>query len=167
MNGLLGYIKANKLVNEYIVRQDMEIRPSAQKIKIDKNLNGNIIKNGEKISISIKQYFKTNNNQIYINTDVKEEENEIWAIISQNEFEDMIKSYKERTQTIDKIVELLLEKNIKGIYIDFNNIKDYNTFKRFVIEMTPKLREVGIKTCLKLNNKIKKADFINIVDYII
>ena len=39
--------------------------------------------------------------------------------------------------------------------------------KRFVIEMTPKLREVGISTGIVLNNNIKKEDNKNIEDFII
>ena len=36
-----------------------------------------------------------------------------------------------------------------------------------MIELTPKLREIGITTCLVLNNDMEEKDYINIVDYIV
>lgn len=146
----------------------MEVRKEAKKIKLDKNLSANIEKYDKKVKIKIEDYFKKENDKIYINSEIENlEEQELWAKISEKDFEEDISKNIKRTETINKIVKLLLEQNIKGVYIDFEMIKNYFDFERFVIEMVPKLREVGITTSLKLNKDIKKSDFINIVDYII
>lgn len=146
----------------------MEVRQDAQKIKLDKNLSAKIEKYGENIKVIVKEYFKKEKNQIYVNSEIGNlEGQEIWAKISEKEFGENISTNIKRTEIINKIVNLLLEKDIKGIYIDFEEIKNYTNFKRFVIEMVPKLREVGITTSIKLNKNIKKAEFVNIVDYII
>ena len=54
------------------------------------------------------------------------------------------------------------DSNIKGISINFSNIENEEDFRRFVIELSPKLREVGITTCVVLNKNIQENDYINI-----
>ena len=39
--------------------------------------------------------------------------------------------------------------------------------KRFLIELSPKLREIGISTCLVINDNLEEKDYISIVDYIV
>lgn len=148
----------------------MENRGEAQKIQLNKNSFTTIYKNDIKKEIVIKDGFKLmNDNQIYsqflLNTSSENIEN--WANISNEVFERFISNYKTRTEAINKIVELIIENKLSGVNIDFKDIKDYDEFKRFVIELTPRLREMGVSTSLKLNDKVKKDDFKNIVDYII
>lgn len=148
----------------------MENRGEAQKIQLNKNSSTTIYKNDMEKEIVIKDGFKLmNDNQIYsqflLNTSSENIEN--WANISNEVFERFISNYKTRTEAINKIVELIIENKLNGVNIDFKDIKDYDSFKRFVIELTPRLREMGVATSLKLNNKTEKDDFKNIVDYII
>ncbi len=148
----------------------MENRGEAQKIQLNKNSSTTIYKNDIEKEIVIKDGFKLmNDNQIYsqflLNTSSENIEN--WANISNEVFERFISNYKTRTEAINKIVELIIENKLSGVNIDFKDIKDYDEFKRFVIELTPRLREMGVSTSLKLNDKVKKDDFKNIVDYII
>lgn len=148
----------------------MENRGEAQKIQLNKNSSITIYKNDIEKEIVIKDGFKLmNDNQIYsqflLNTSSENIEN--WANISNEVFERFISNYKTRTEAINKIVELIIENKLSGVNIDFKDIKDYDEFKRFVIELTPRLREMGVSTSLKLNDKVKKDDFKNIVDYII
>ena len=144
-NGTVGYIKANKLDDEYIIRQDMEQKQKAKKIKID---------------LSENQFNYTDENG----------EVKLWQTINlksmSNDIEEMLKDYKTRTQTIDVVMNLLGGNDIKGININFDGIEDKEVCKRFAIELSPKLREIGITTCVTLTKDMKTKEYENIVDYI-
>lgn len=144
-NGTVGYVKANKLDDEYIIRQDMEQKQKAKKIKIDLSQN---------------QFNYTDENG----------EVKLWQTINlksmSNDIEEMLKDYKTRTQTIDVVMNLLGGNDIKGININFDGIEDKEVCKRFAIELSPKLREIGITTCITLTKDMKTKEYENIVDYI-
>ena len=144
-NGTVGYVKANKLDDEYIIRQDMEQKQKAKKIKI---------------YLSENQFNYTDENG----------EVKLWQTINlksmSNDIEEMLKDYKTRTQTIDVVMNLLGGNDIKGININFDGIEDKEVCKRFAIELSPKLREIGITTCVTLTKDMKTKEYENIVDYI-
>ena len=144
-NGTVGYVKANKLDDEYIIRQDMEQKQKSKKIKIDLSQN---------------QFNYTDENG----------EVKLWQTINlksmSNDIEEMLKDYKTRTQTIDVVMNLLGGNDIKGININFDGIEDKEVCKRFAIELSPKLREIGITTCVALTKDMKTKEYENIVDYI-
>ena len=144
-NGIVGYVKANKLDDEYIIRQDMEQKQKAKKIKID---------------LSENQFNYTDENG----------EVKLWQTINlksmSNDIEEMLKDYKTRTQTIDVVMNLLGGNDIKGININFDGIEDKEVCKRFAIELSPKLREIGITTCVTLTKDMKTKEYENILDYI-
>ena len=144
-NGTVGYVKANKLDDEYTIRQDMEQKQKAKKIKIDLSQN---------------QFNYTDENG----------EVKLWQTINlksmSNDIEEMLKDYKTRTQTIDVVMNLLGGNDIKGININFDGIEDKEVCKRFAIELSPKLREIGITTCVTLTKDMKTKEYENIVDYI-
>lgn len=110
-----------------------------------------------------------NQNNIEITQDLSNQE-KIWVSISNslllNQTNNALKDYKTRTNLIDLIVNKCVESEINGIVIDFKDIQT-EVMQRFIIELTPKLREIGISTCIVLNNNIRKDDYINIVDYIV
>ena len=144
-NVTVGYVKANKLDDEYIIRQDMEQKQKAKKIKKD---------------LSQKQFNYTDENG----------EVKLWQTINlksmSNDIEEMLKDYKTRTQTIDVVMNLLGGNDIKGININFDGIEDKEVCKRFAIELSPKLKEIGITTCVTLTKDMKTKEYENIVDYI-
>lgn len=144
-NGLVGYVKANKLDNEYIVRQDMESKQKAKTIKIDTSKN---------------QFNYTDENR----------ETKLWQTISlksmSENISEMLEDYKTRTQLIDIIMNLFKGNEVKGINIDFEGIDNKDICKRFVIELSPKLRELGITTCVTLTKDMNSKEYKDIVDYI-
>lgn len=145
-NGIVGYIKANKLDNEYIVRQDMEEKKEAKVIKIDLNKN---------------QFNYTNENG----------ETKLWQTINLksmgDQIEEMLGDYKTRTQIIDIVMNLFSGNEVKGININFDGMENKEMCKRFVIELSPKLREIGITTCVSITKDMDTKDYKNIVDYIV
>lgn len=173
--GIIGYVKANKLSNDYILRQDMQDRSDA--IKIQRNDYDNKLfevadSTGIK-KIILKDIFNVKNNDIEVSEEMdnKDETIRVWASISnkllENQTNSILQDYKSRTILIDTIVNKAIENNINGISIDFTGIESKEDMIRFAIECAPKLREIGISTCIVLNDNIEEQDYISVVDYIV
>lgn len=171
-----GYIKANKLTSEYIIRQDREKIEEAKSISIDEYNSGSlkVLKNNTMEQITIKNVFNIKENNIEVNYALKSSENnKTWASISSEVLDKqmnvILKDYKTRTTIIDTIVSKVIENNINGVIVDFEEIQmnEKDIIKRFIIELTPKLREIGINTGVVLNSNVDKNDYIDLVDYII
>ena len=102
-----GYIKANKLTSEYIVRQDMQVIEEALTIsKSDyKNKQFTINKENKSKIINVKTAFYINENGIGISKDFeRNENNKYWASVSSNlsekKIDSMLADYKSRTKLI-------------------------------------------------------------------
>lgn len=73
----------------------------------------------------------------------------VWPSISNNSYinttSDIMRDYKLRQNLINKIVSLVVKYDLDGINIDFENMKaeDKSLFNRFIIELTPRLKEYG------------------------
>lgn len=173
--GIIGYVKANKLSNDYILRQDMQERSDA--IKIQRSDYNNklfeVMDDTGRKSITLKNMFNLKNDDIEVSEKIEDKDrtNKIWASISnkslENQTNSILQDYKSRTVLIDTIVNKAVENNINGISIDFTGIESKENMIRFVVECAPKLREVGISTCIVLNDNIEEQDYINVVDYIV
>lgn len=168
-----GYIKANKLTSEYILRQDMPRRNEAVKIGQDSYKAGsfNIEHSTGVKKVVVKDILNINNGNIEINSSIEEKkEYKLWIEMSNQSVETYINTvledYRDRTKLIDAIVTNLIEHSVDGISIDFRGV-DASNINRFIIELAPKLREIGITTCIVLNDDMDKQDYINIVDYIV
>ena len=60
----------------------------------------------------------------------------------------IMNSYEAREQLIEGIVNKCIKYNLDGINIDFENMKeeDKDKFSRFIIELTPRMKEIGLVT---------------------
>lgn len=171
-NGKIGYIKNNKLANEYIVRENM---PKEKQIEGKINMTwdyysevGNapnrkgteidginvvspaffyIDENGkfrENIGQSGKSYIEWAHDNGY----------KVWPMVSNavgaNESLEItsriMNSYQNRKNLIEKIVDSCIKYDLDGINIDFENMKqkDIDLYSRFIIELTPRLNEIGM-----------------------
>jgi len=94
----------------------------------------------------------------------------IWTTLSNNGIESEINAVLAdsnlRTSLIDEIVQQTMSNHLNGVNIDFDKIDNGQNFARFLIELAPRLRELGITTCVKINAGINENDIKNIVDYI-
>lgn len=160
-DGLIGYVKANTLTNEYILRQDMQQEISTKTISLDVS-DGNAF-DIEGKAVIIKDLLKLTDEGILIkNTDTTGNASaEIWANLSIEEVN--LSSYKNRTKIIKNIVSLCMKNDIKGVNVILNNNSD---IERFVIELAPKLREIGIITNV-VAKEINEENYTDIVSYII
>lgn len=173
-NGKLGYIKSKKIENEFTVRENMEeekqisgkinltwdyysqyvTAPDRSGTKID---GVNVVspaffylgKDGElkeNISQSGKAYIEWAHNNGY----------KIWPMVQNAEAasaslsitSEIMNSYEKRQKLIESIVNKCVEYKLDGINIDFENMKqeDKDMFSRFIIELTPRLKEIGMVT---------------------
>lgn len=168
-SGIIGYIKANKLTSEYILRQDMEERETATIISKEQ-YNSKSFKINNK-NIIVKNYNELQNNENEENENISINADKVWVTVTNASMEtpinSVIKDYKTRTEFIDIIVNKTMENSINGIVINFNNVQDENDFKRFIIELAPKLREIGVTTGIFANDGIKKDDYKDLVEYIV
>lgn len=175
-DGTLGYVKANALANEYIVRQDFDDTIETKEIALDLKDGSSFTlynnkQEGTKITIKTLFSFEANG-AVGINQEDFETGDElIWATISNKGLEkqtnQMITNYKTRTQLIDTIVSFVSKYRVRGINIDFQEVADKDRFDRFIIELTPRLRELGITTNVILNNSFEETNLVGAVDYLI
>ena len=168
-NGKIGYVKTDKLVNEFTVREELEeekqitekvnlvwdyfseyasapdrtgttieginvVSPAFFYIDSKGNFNENIGESGEK-------YIDWAHNNGY----------KVWPMVSNagngmiNVTSKIMNSYEERKKLIEEIVSVVIKYDLDGINMDFENMKqeDKDLYSRFIIELTPRLKEIG------------------------
>ena len=171
-NGKVGYVKNDALTNEVTIRSNMEEEKQINgKVNMvwdyfsqyasapnrKEQIEGiNVVspsffyinKNGdfkENVGNNGKQYIEWAHNNGY----------KVWAMVSNAYETNMIEttskimnSYKNRQALIEKIVNACVEYKLDGINIDFENMKkeDKDMYSRFIIELTPRLKEIGLVT---------------------
>ena len=173
-NGKIGYVKTNKLTNEITVRENLEeemqisgkinltwdyfsqyaqapdrsgqtieginvVSPSFFHIDEDGDLKENVGQEGE-------NYIEWAHNNGY----------KVWPMLSNAEAateslditSNIMNSYKKRKELIEDIVNVCVKYKIDGINVDFENMKqeDKDMYSRFIIELTPRLKEMGLVT---------------------
>ena len=162
-DGELGYIKANKLANEYVLRQDMELKQDTEYLSISLT-DGNII--------------NVNNQNIIIrdipnltSTSLENSEYDIWLNVkndlSEEEMNKLFESYAERTKLINNIVTYVAKAGVKAVNIDMSAIKTNEYFTRFIIELAPRLKDIGILTNVVKTDNLQIELINKSVDYII
>lgn len=162
-DGIVGYVKANTLTNEYILRQDMGQKTETS--KISGNTQDGSVLNIEGNNIIIKDLLKITNEGILLKNTEFTDENSI-IIWSNLEIENAdISNYDNRTKLIKNIVSMVMKNNIKGINISVTS--DDKNLERFIIELAPRLKEIGVSTNIVVQNSINEEPYTNIVNYII
>lgn len=173
-NGKLGYIKSNKLENEFMVRENME-----EEKQIDGKVNltwdyfseyasapdrsGTTIDGVNVVSPSFFYLDKNGNlrenigskGQAYIEW-AHDNGYKVWAMFSNADAateslsitSKIMNSYELRQELIESLVNKCVKYKLDGINIDFENMRqeDKDMFSRFIIELTPRLKEIGLVT---------------------
>ncbi len=164
-DGKIGYVKANTLTNEYIVRQDMQNKRETKKVNV--NLQNNDIKQIDNKRVVIRDMFIASNEGVILKEAMetnKNENNNIWATLSINN--DLnLKDFTKREEIIKNIVSIAYTYKINGINI--NTSEDNGGIERLIIELSPRLREMGISLNLILNSSIDENKYNGIIDYLI
>ena len=151
----------------------MEDSVQTRKIKGDLISNKYVNVDGKNISIANDLLKISSLGLLDINDEnlkQNEKADEVWATISNNNLERqsniIIGDYKTRTLLIDSIVNFVVKYDIKGININFYNIDNVQAFNRFILELSPRLREIGVSTNVIITDKLNETDYVGIVDFI-
>lgn len=165
-DGTLGYVKANVLTNEYIIRQDMKQNTSTKTIY--SNAENDTLLEVDGDNVIIKDLLKLTSEGILIkNTDVSNtnENDKIWANLEIDNIVEL-NDYDNRSNLIKNVASVARKNNITAVNIILNN--NEKDIERFVIELKPLLREVGILTNIVVEgDNINTENYQTIVDYII
>lgn len=160
-NGTVGYVKANTLTNEYILRQDMNQKNETKEIST--SIEDGTILNIEENKIIIQDLLEITEQGILIkNTDTSNTNAQIWANLKLKDVD--LSNFDERTKLIKNIATISRKNEINGINIILEDNKD---MERFVLELAPRLNELGIKINVVETEKTKNEIYKNIVNYII
>ena len=171
-NGKIGYIKTNKLANEYAVREDMpEEKQVEGKINMTWDYYSEFGSAPDRTGTTIEGVNVVSPAFFYIDENGNFRENvgesgqayidwahgngyKVWPMVSnavaaRESLEitsDIMNSYESRKELIEKIFNACVAYDLDGINIDFENMKqeDADVYSRFIIELTPRLNEIGM-----------------------
>ncbi len=171
-NGKIGYIKTEMLTNQEIAKQKQEMKKQIEgKISLvwdyyseyvsAPNRAGTKI---EGINVVSPSFFSLKQGEgIQINDNAArggeayvqwahENNYKVWAMFSNNSMREttskILNSEALRAELIETIVNLAKQYKLDGINIDFENmnVEDKNIFSLFLIELAPRLRDMGVVT---------------------
>ena len=170
-NGKLGYVKTNKLENEYVVREAIpEEKQVEGKINMTWDYYSEVGSAPDRTGTTIEGVNVVSPAFFYIDEDGNFRENigesgeayidwahsngyKVWPMVSnavaaKESLEitsEIMNSYRNRKALIENIVEACIEYDLDGINIDFENMKqeDIDVYSRFIIELTPRLDDMG------------------------
>ena len=168
-NGTVGYVKTSKLKDITYIREDMEQEKQIEgKINMfwdyfsetskAPNREGEAIEGVNVVSPAffyLDEYGKFTANvstrgEEYISW-AHENSYKIWPMVSNaiagiDKTSEIMNDYNARKQLIEDIIKACITYNLDGINIDFENMKqeDINMFSRFIIELEPRMKEIGL-----------------------
>ncbi len=170
-NGKIGYIKSNKLANEISVREEMKEEKQIEgKVNLTWDYFSTVGSAPDRTGTSIDGVNVVSPAFFYLDEDGDLQENignagkkyiewahdngyKVWPMVSNAEAglqvtSTIMNSYKKRQELIENIVDKCVEYKIDGINVDFENMKqeDKDLYSRFIIELTPRLKEIGLVT---------------------
>ena len=166
IDGTVGYVKANTLTNEYILRQDLNLRPNTKCISSSIQDGQQIQQDGT--TYTIKDLLKLTNEGILLkNTEINDTADPvIWANLDIGNIDFSKMDYREKT--IKNIISISMKNDIKCVNIVATESNE--NLERFIIELAPQLREIGIKLSIVENKYFSNIDsetYAGIVDYIV
>lgn len=173
-NGKLGYIKSKKIENEFTVRENMEEEKQISgKVNLTWDYYSQYGSAPDRSGTTIDGVNVVSPAFFYLDTDGELKENvgqkgkayiewahnngyKIWPMVQNAEAassslsitSEIMNSYEKRQKLSESIVNKCVEYKLDGVNIDFENMKqeDKDMFSRFIIELTPRLKEIGMVT---------------------
>ena len=173
-NGKIGYVKTNKLTNEITVRENLEEEMQISgKINLTWDYFSQYAQAPDRSGQTIEGVNVVSPSFFYIDEDGDLKENvgqegenyidwahnngyKVWPMLSNAEAateslditSNIMNSYEKRKELIEDIVNVCVKYKLDGINVDFENMKqeDKDMYSRFIIELTPRLKEIGLVT---------------------
>lgn len=200
-DGKIGYVKENKLTNKIYVRENIEEQKENKKISLvwdyyseyakAPDRTGTTIDGVNVVSPAFFMLEKGENGALFDNVgtagqayiDWANSNNyEVWPMVSNNSLKDttskILNNYEHRQLLIENIVNMAIKYKLDGINIDFEYMyqADKDKFSRFIIELAPRLKEIGVALSVDVTAPDGSADWSlcydrhvigNVADYII
>ena len=183
-NGNIGYVKANKLSEVKSVRDDyvvqklpLNLLTKNTDVKVYENiafkenhlnvLNPAIINIDSNLKIASNAVVNTDNYSKYVNWADEKNIYVMPTLKNSTSVSECLMTYSNRNKIINDLYVFLIKNKAKGVYINFNEIDDVNSFYRFLIELTPKFKESGMYVIVEDNKVLDKNKLETIVDYVV
>ena len=173
-NGIIGYVKESKLINKKAIRENLEKAKINGKVSMcwdyynqytaAPTRQGTI----KGVNVVCPSFFELrsdgsiavnvgNSGKHYISW-AKENNLEIWPVLSNSMLNNLdavsniLSTFETRANLIDNIIDELVKIDVNGIHVDFENMykEDADNYSRFIIELAPRLREIGMKLSVLL-----------------
>lgn len=169
--GKIGYIKSKKVANEITVREEMKEEKQIEgKVNLVWDYYSNVGFAPDRSGTSIDGVNVVSPAFLYLDDDGNLKDNigekgenyidwahdngyKVWPMVSNAEAgltltSEIMNSYTKRQKLIEDIVDKCVEYKLDGINVDFENMKqeDKDLYSRFIIELTPRLKEMGLVT---------------------
>jgi len=170
-NGKIGYVKKSKLTNFVTSREEMTDEKQIEgKVNLVWDYFSEYATAPNRAGTSIEGINVVSPSFFYINSKGEFKENigqagqayidwahskgyKVWPIVSNAEggieiTSQILNKYETRQKLIENIVDSCVKYKLDGINVDFENMykDDKNMFSRLIIELTPRLNEIGMVT---------------------
>ena len=167
-DGEIGYVKTSKLNNFTKVRENWELdKQITGKVNMFWDYFSRYVQAPDRTGQKIEGVNVVSPSFFYIDSNGKLKENvgtsgkayiewahangyKVWPMVSNAEAgidvtSKILNSYSKRQELIENIVEKCVEYELDGINMDFENIyqDDKDKYSRFIIELVPRIQEVG------------------------
>ena len=170
--GKIGYIKTNKIANEYMVRDNMTDEKQIDgKVNMTWDYYSEIADAPDRSGTEIDGVNVVSPSFFYIDENGEIKDNvgdsgkayiewahdngyKVWPMVSNapaakaslDITSNIMNSYENRKKLIEKLEDYCVEYKLDGLNIDFENMKqeDKDMYSRFIIEITPRLNEIGM-----------------------
>lgn len=169
-NGKVGYVKTNKVANTVVVREEMqETKQIEGKINMVWDYYSEVASAPDRTGVTMDgvnvvspAFFHLNisgeltenvgtQGQAYIDW-ARSNGYKVWPMVQNagngmlNVTSNIMNDYNKRQKLINQIVNYCVKYKLDGINIDFENMKkeDKDMYSRFIIELTPRLKDMGI-----------------------
>jgi len=145
----------------------MENENKALTKKVKANLENENVQEIDGKNIVIQDLFTLSNDGVVLKKSTIAEENEnmtVWGTVS-NDTELDLRKYETRSKLIDEVVKLVYKYKLKGINVNIDLHEEGN--QRFIIELAPRLKEMGIITNIITTERVEEESYRKVVEYII
>jgi len=168
--GIMGYVKKDKLTNIITLRENLVQKERTEKVSLVWDYFSQYAKAPDRTSENIEGINVVSPAFFYITEKGEFKENignagkeyiewahsknyEVWPMVSNAEAgiemtSKILNSYEARRNLVEKIVAMCVKYELDGINIDFENMyqEDKDLFSRFIIELTPRMKDIGVIT---------------------
>lgn len=169
-NGKVGYVKTNKVANTVVVREEMqETKQIEGKVNMVWDYYSEVASAPDRTGVKMDGVNVVSPAFFHLNTSGELTENvgtqgqayidwahsngyKVWPMVQNagngmlNVTSNIMNDYNKRQKLINQIVNYCVKYKLDGINIDFENMKkeDKDMYSRFIIELTPRLKYMGI-----------------------